>query len=70
LAVLRPELNGQGTIWHRAYPLGCLLSRPIFGGKACFEAKPAFRMHAATTLSSARTAFGDTSVNVKQEGSP
>jgi hypothetical protein len=73
LAMLRPELNGQGTSWNRACPLGCLLPRlprPIFGGKASFEPKPAFRMHAATSLTSARPASGDTSVNAKQEGSP
>ena len=71
LVVLRRGLSGKGARWHRsAYPLSSLLPclpRPIFGGTAGFDPKPACRMH-AKPLTSARTAFGDTSVNV-QEGS-
>ena len=79
LAVLRQECFGrvrpvgQGTGWHRSYPLSTLL--PIFGGTAGFESKPACRIPAAsllTRLASARSAFGDTSVNAvnAQEGTP
>jgi hypothetical protein len=77
LAVIRQGLGGKGTRWHRAYsdsrPLSSLfprLPRPIFGGIPGFDVKPACRMPAATPLTSACSAFGDTSVNAKQEGSP
>lgn len=71
LAVLRQGLGGEGRTWHRAaYPLASLpVPCPIFGGTAGFASKPTCRMP-ANPLSAARSAFGDTSVNAKQEGTP
>jgi len=75
LAVLRQGPGGEGRPWH---PASCrpvsllvpaLLPRPIFGGIAGFTSKSACRMP-ATPLFADRSAFGDTSVNAKQEGTP
>jgi hypothetical protein len=76
---LRQGLSGQGRTWSEEHRATYLLSSlgsclplplfPIFGGTAGFDSKPACRMPAANPLTSARGAFGDTSVNV-QEGTP
>jgi hypothetical protein len=75
LAVLRQGLAGEGRTWRRAsyrlaaLPVPGLLPHPIFGGLAGFSSKPTCRMP-ANPLFAARSAFGDTSVNAKQEGTP
>ena len=75
LAVLRQGLGGEGESWHRAsyrlasLPVPALFPRPIFGGLAGFVSKSTCRMP-ANPLFAARSAFGDASVNAKQEGTP
>ncbi len=73
LAVLRQALGGEARAWHMASYRRASLPVPcsILGGIAGFDSKPICRMPANPLFASAaRSAFGDTSVNAKQEGTP
>ncbi len=75
VAVLRHQVvapSGKAATWHRpAYPI----CAPTFGARAFtvgFNPKPSclIPMAALSSSDSFRSAFGDTSVNAKQEGTP
>lgn len=69
LAVLRRAPSGEARTWHLAtYRRPSLsVACPILGGSS----KPICRMPANPLFAlAARSAFGDTSVNAKQEGTP